>query len=37
MARSGREFIVRNFSFERLVREVDALYTDLLQRAGGSR
>jgi glycosyltransferase involved in cell wall biosynthesis len=34
MARAGQDFIVRNFSFERLVREVDALYTDLLQRAG---
>jgi L-malate glycosyltransferase len=33
----GREFIVRNFSFDRLVREVDALYTELLQQAGRSQ
>jgi glycosyltransferase involved in cell wall biosynthesis len=32
MAQSGHEFTIRNFSFERLVREVDALYTELLQR-----
>jgi L-malate glycosyltransferase len=36
MARTGHEFTVQNFSFERLVREVDALYTELLQRGGGS-
>jgi hypothetical protein len=36
MAQSGHEFAVRNFSFERLVREVDALYTELLQRGGGN-
>jgi glycosyltransferase involved in cell wall biosynthesis len=34
MAQSGHEFTIRNFSFERLVREVDALYTELLQRSG---
>ena len=34
LAQNGREFIVRNFSFERLVREVDALYSELLQRKG---
>ena len=34
VAQAGREFTVRNFSFERLVREVDALYSDLLQRKG---
>jgi glycosyltransferase involved in cell wall biosynthesis len=34
MARNGHEFAIRNFSFERLVREVDALYTELLQRGG---
>jgi L-malate glycosyltransferase len=32
----GREFVVHNFSFERLVREVDALYTDLLREHGGN-
>jgi glycosyltransferase involved in cell wall biosynthesis len=37
MARSAREFIVQNFSFERLVLEVDALYSELLQRKGSSR
>ncbi len=36
MALSGHEFLVQNFSFERLVSEVDALYTELLQRAGGN-
>jgi L-malate glycosyltransferase len=36
MAQSAREFTIRNFSFERLVREVDALYTGLLQRGGGN-
>jgi L-malate glycosyltransferase len=35
MAQDGREFTIRNFSFERLVREVDGLYSELL-RAGGS-
>jgi glycosyltransferase involved in cell wall biosynthesis len=35
MAQSGHEFTVRNFSFERLVREVDDLYTELLRRPGG--
>jgi L-malate glycosyltransferase len=37
MAYSGHEFTVRNFSFERLVREVDELYSELLLRSGGSR
>jgi glycosyltransferase involved in cell wall biosynthesis len=32
----GREFVVQNFSFERLVREVDALYTALLREPGGN-
>jgi L-malate glycosyltransferase len=32
----GREFVVQNFSFERLVREVDALYTTLLREHGGN-
>jgi L-malate glycosyltransferase len=36
IAESGHEFTVRNFSFERLVREVDELYSELLLR-GGSR
>jgi hypothetical protein len=36
MAQNGHEFTVRNFSFERLVREVDALYTDLLPHGGGN-
>ncbi len=31
---SRHEFTVRNFSFERLVLEVDALYSELLQRKG---
>jgi L-malate glycosyltransferase len=30
MAQSGHEFTVQNFSFERLVREVDELYSELL-------
>jgi len=36
IAQSGREFTTRNFSFERLVREVDELYTELLRRPGGN-
>jgi len=32
----GREFVVQNFSFERLVREVDALYNALLREHGGN-
>ena len=32
IAQSGREFVIRNFSFERLVREVDELYSVVLQR-----
>ncbi len=32
IARRGHEFTIRNFSFERLVSEVDALYTELLHR-----
>ena len=34
LARAGHEFTVHNFSFERLVSEVDALYSNLLQRKG---
>jgi glycosyltransferase involved in cell wall biosynthesis len=37
MAQAGHEFAVRNFSFERLVREVDELYSELLPRSGGTR
>jgi glycosyltransferase involved in cell wall biosynthesis len=33
-AENGHEFVVRNVSFERLVYEVDALYTDLLAERG---
>jgi glycosyltransferase involved in cell wall biosynthesis len=36
MAQNGREFTMRNFSFERLVREVDELYTELLRPHGGN-
>ena len=36
LGRSGREYVQRNFSFERLVREVDALYTELLESRGHS-
>jgi glycosyltransferase involved in cell wall biosynthesis len=35
LAENGHAFTIRNFSFERLVRDVDALYTELLQRGGG--
>lgn len=37
LADNGHEFTIRNFSFERLLAEVDALYTDLLSRRGGMR
>jgi glycosyltransferase involved in cell wall biosynthesis len=37
IAQAGHEFAVRNFSFERLVREVDELYSELLPRSGGTR
>ena len=37
LAQAGHEFTVRNFSFERLVQEVDALYTELLSDKGRSR
>ncbi|MGA7764663.1 MAG: glycosyltransferase [Candidatus Sulfotelmatobacter sp.] len=37
MAQTGHEFTIRNFSFERLVRELDALYTELLQRGRGNQ
>ena len=32
MAASGQKLVVENYSFERLIREVDALYTELLDR-----
>ena len=32
---NGQRFAVENFSFERLIREVDELYTELLERRGG--
>jgi hypothetical protein len=34
MARSGREFVTRHFRFDRLVHEVDELYTALLAKGG---
>jgi L-malate glycosyltransferase len=34
MAQRGHEFAVSNFSFERLVDDVDSLYTELLNRGG---
>lgn len=34
MAENGRKVAVENYSFERLIREVDALYTELLRRRG---
>jgi glycosyltransferase involved in cell wall biosynthesis len=34
MAERGRKVAVENYSFERLIREVDALYTELLRRRG---
>jgi glycosyltransferase involved in cell wall biosynthesis len=37
LAQNGHEFAVQNFSFERLVDEVDRLYSELLPRSGGSR
>jgi hypothetical protein len=34
MAIRGQTIAVENYSFERLIREVDALYTELLGRRG---
>jgi L-malate glycosyltransferase len=34
IASKGREFVTRNFSFERLIREVDELYSGLLAKRG---
>src|SRR4029077_3670813 len=36
MAESGKNVAVENYGFERLIREVDALYTELLRRRGRS-
>jgi glycosyltransferase involved in cell wall biosynthesis len=35
MAESGQRMAVENYSFDRLIREVDALYTELLERRRG--
>jgi len=35
LGRAGQEYVQRNFSFDRLIREVDGLYTELLERATG--
>jgi len=37
LAQAGHEFTARNFSFERLVQDIDALYTELLSDKGRSR
>jgi len=37
LAQAGHEFTVRNFSFERLVQDVDALYAELLSEKRRSR
>jgi len=37
MGQRARAFAAENFSFERLVREIDALYSELLCARGGSR
>jgi glycosyltransferase involved in cell wall biosynthesis len=34
MAAGGQKIAVENYSFERLIREVDMLYTELLDRRG---
>jgi len=34
---AGQRFAVENFSFERLIRDVDELYTELLDRAKHKR
>jgi glycosyltransferase involved in cell wall biosynthesis len=34
MAENGKKVAVETYSFERLIREVDALYTELLRRSG---
>lgn len=35
VALNGHEFVTQNFSFERLARDVDAMYSELLQRHRG--
>jgi glycosyltransferase involved in cell wall biosynthesis len=35
IGKNGQRFAVENFSFERLIREVDKLYTELLERRAG--
>jgi L-malate glycosyltransferase len=37
LAFNGQKVALENYSFERLIREVDALYTELLARGGGKR
>ena len=37
IASNGQRLAVENYSFERLIREVDALYTELLERHEGRR
>lgn len=37
IAEGGHQFTIRNFSFERLLREVDELYSELLLRGGDNR
>ena len=35
IANNGQRFAVENFSFERLIREIDELYAELLERRRG--
>jgi glycosyltransferase involved in cell wall biosynthesis len=35
IASNGQRFAVENFSFERLIREIDELYAELLERRRG--
>ena len=35
IANNGQQFAVENFSFERLIREIDELYSELLERSRG--
>ena len=35
LASAGQEHVRRNFSFERMIEQVDQLYTELLERRGG--
>jgi L-malate glycosyltransferase len=37
IAASGRRVAIENYSFDRLIREVDALYSELLERQRGKR